>query len=135
MWTFTDTECWVDKKVVFTWNTLFEEFHNKQFQVFLQDDLSIELSKTIYKNIAKSGLHQEAAKTPVLPCSDVIEWITRRVDHVSRTILNFEDKNVAIYQAPILNQLYHFKEAQVKVTPEQLKEKNDYVDFLSTMKG
>ena len=26
MWTFTDTECWVDKKVVFTWNKLFQAF-------------------------------------------------------------------------------------------------------------
>ena len=41
---------------------------------------------------------------------------------------------MASYQAPILNQLYHFKEAQVKVSLEWLKEKNDYVDFLSIMK-
>jgi hypothetical protein len=65
----------------------------------------------------------------------VIEWITRRVDHESRTILNFKDKSVATYQDPLLNQLYHFKEAQVKVTPEWLKEKNGPVDFLSIMKG
>ena len=26
MWIFIDTECQVDKKVVFTWNTLFQEF-------------------------------------------------------------------------------------------------------------
>ena len=65
----------------------------------------------------------------------MIEWITRKVNHESRAILNFEDKNVAIYQAPILNKLYHFKEAQVKVTLEWLKEKNDSADFLSIMKG
>ena len=29
MRTFTDTECRVDKKVVFTWYTLFQEFQNK----------------------------------------------------------------------------------------------------------
>ena len=94
-----------------------------------------ELSKGIYNNIAKSRLHWEAAKTPILPCSDVIEWITQRVDHESRTILNFKDKHAYNYQAPVLNQLYHFKEAQVKVTPEWLKEKNESVDFLSIMKG
>jgi hypothetical protein len=26
MWIFTNTECWLDKKVIFTWNTLFQEF-------------------------------------------------------------------------------------------------------------
>ena len=83
----------------------------------LQDDPSTKLSKSIYRNISKFGLHQVVAKTPVLPCSDVIEWMTWRIDHESRTILNFEDKHVAIYQAPVQNQLYHFGEAHVKVTP------------------
>ena len=135
MWIFTDTECQVDKKFVFTWNTLFQTFQIKEFQVFIQDDLSIELSKSIYKNIAKSRLHREAAKAPILPCPDVIEWMTRRVDHESITIVNLEDNNVASYQAPVLNQMYHFKESHVKVTPEWLKQKNDFVDFMSIMKG
>ena len=100
---FTDTECQVDKKVVFTWNTLFQEFQNKEFQVLLQDDPSTELSRSIYKNIAKSRLHRATARTPVLPCPDMIEWITRGLDHDSRTILNFKDKNVANYQASVLD--------------------------------
>ena len=77
----------------------------------LQDEPSIELSKGTYKNISKSGLHRAASRTPILPCLDVIEWMTRRIDHESRIILNFEDKNVASYQALVLNRLYHFKEA------------------------
>jgi hypothetical protein len=93
------------------------------------------LSKGIYKNIIKFGLHWEATRTPVLPCPDVIEWIIQRVDHEKRAILNFEDKSVASYQASVLNQLYHFKEAHVKVTLEWLKQKNDCADFLSIIKG
>ena len=31
--------------------------------------------------------------------------------------------------------MYHFREAQLKVTPEWLKNKTEYVDFLSIMKG
>ena len=111
MWTFTNTEYQVDKKVAFKWNTLFQAFQTKEFQVFIQYDPSIELSKAIYKNNSKSRLHRAASKTPVLLCPDVIEWINRRVDHESRTIINFNDKHVAIYESPILNQLYHFKEA------------------------
>lgn len=103
MCTFIDTECRVDKKVAFKVNNLFQAFQTKEFQVFLQDALSTELNKGIYKNISRSGLHREATKTTVLPCLDVLEWMTRRVDHESRTILNFEDKNVAIYQDPVLN--------------------------------
>ena len=109
MWIFVDTECRMDKKVVFTWNSLFQAFQDKEFQVLLQDDPSTKLSKGIYKNIIKSGLQWETTRTPVLLCPDVIEWITQRVDHENREILKLEDKSVASYQASILNQLYHFK--------------------------
>ena len=85
------------------WNSLFQAFKDKEFQVLLQDDLSTELSKEIYRNIIKSGLHRETTRTLVLPCSDVIEWITRNVDHENRAILNFEDKSVSSYKASILN--------------------------------
>ena len=88
------------------------------------------MRKEIYINILiKYGLHREATRTPILPCPDVIEWITWRADHENREILNFEDKNVASYKALVLNQIYHFKEAHVKVTLEWLKQKNDYVDL------
>ena len=65
----------------------------------------------------------------------MIKWITQRLNHERRTILKFEDNNVSSYKAPLLNQLYHFKEAHVKVTPECLKKKNDFANFLSIMKG
>ena len=41
MWVFADTECRVDKKVTFTSNSLFQEFQDKEFQILLQDDMSI----------------------------------------------------------------------------------------------
>jgi hypothetical protein len=108
-WEFTNTESRVDKKIAFKRNTLFQELQTKEFHVMFQDDPSTELSKGIYKNISKFGIHWVATRTLVLPCSDVIEWITQTIDHERTTILNFEDNEVAIYQAPILNQLYHFK--------------------------
>ena len=76
MWIFADTECRVDKNVTFTWNSLFQAFQDKEFQILLQDDVSTELSKEVYRNIIKSRLHRAVVKTPILPCSDVIEWIT-----------------------------------------------------------
>ena len=95
MWIFADTECRVDKKVTFTWNSLFQAFQDKEFQTLLQGDISTKLSKEIYKNIIKSGLHQATVKTLVLPCLDVIEWITQKVYHENREILNSEDESVA----------------------------------------
>ena len=95
MWIFSNIECWVDKKIVFTWNSLFQAFRDKEFKVLLQDDPSTKLSKGIYINIINSQLHQEATRTLILPCLDVIEWITQRVDHENREILNFEDKSVS----------------------------------------
>ena len=35
MWIFVDIECRVDKKVIFTWNSLFQEFQVKEFRVLL----------------------------------------------------------------------------------------------------
>ena len=81
IWIFTDTEWRVDKKVTYTWNSLFQEFQDKYFMMLLQDDVSIELSKEVYKNIIKSRLHRVAVKSLVLPCLDVIQWIRRKIDH------------------------------------------------------
>ena len=78
---FTDTECKGDKKVCYTWTSLFQAFQDKEFAMLLQDDASTELSKEIYLNIVKSGLHRAIVKTPILSCLDVIEWITRKIDH------------------------------------------------------
>ena len=76
IWEFTHTKCQVNKKISFKWNTLFKEFQKKYFQVLLQDDPSMELNKGIYKNISKSGLHRAVAKTPVMPCLNLIECMT-----------------------------------------------------------
>ena len=105
IWTFVDIECRVDKKVSYTWNSLFQAFQDKEFLMLLQDDVSTELSKEVYKNIIKSGLHRAAVKTLVLPCPDVIEWITRKIDHQHQSILNYEGKCVSNYKASIFNQM------------------------------
>ena len=81
MWIFTDIECKVDKKVTFTWNSLFQAFQDKEFQMLLHNDVSTELRREVYNNIIKYGLHRAVVKTLVLPCLDVIEWITRKIDH------------------------------------------------------
>ena len=134
-WAFTDIECKVDKKTTFKWNTLFQAFQYKEFQVIFQGDPNIEMRKEIFKNISRSRLHQETDKTQVLPSPYVIEWITQRIDHERRTIVNFEGKHVASYQALVLDQMYHFKEAQVRVTPEWLQRKSESIKFLTIMKG
>ena len=72
----------------------------------------------MYKNIIKYGLHRAVVKTLVFPYPDVIEWITRKIDHQHLSILNYEDKSVANYKASIFNQMYHLKEAHIKVTPK-----------------
>jgi calcineurin-like phosphoesterase family protein len=73
IWIFSDIECKADRKVCYTWTTLFQAFQDKYFVVLLQNDATTELSKEIYKNIIKSGLHRATVKTPVLSCPDVIE--------------------------------------------------------------
>ena len=103
MWIFADIECQVDKKVTFTWNLLFQSVQDKEFQMLLQDDVSTELSKEIYRNIIKSGLHRVVVKTSVLPCPDVIEWITQKIDRENRSILNSKIKSVANYKASVFN--------------------------------
>ena len=63
-------------------------------------------------------------KTLVLPCPDVIEWITRKIDHQHRSILNYEG-----------NQMHHLKEAYIKVSPKWLKHKSESADLLTILKG
>ena len=57
IWIFADTQCRVDKNVIFTWSSLFQAFQDKEFHVLLWDDISNELSKEIYRNIIKFRLH------------------------------------------------------------------------------
>ena len=101
----------------------------------MQDDPSIELRKVICKNISRSRLYRATTKPLVLPCPDVIEWMTRIIDHEIRTIIKYEGKHVTSYQAFVLNQMYHFKEAQVRVTPKWLQRKSESINFLTIMKG
>ena len=103
MWIFADTECKVDKKPTFTWNLLFQAFQDKEFQMLLQNDVSTQLRKEVYRNIIKYGLHRAVVKTLVLPCLDVIERITRKIDHENRSILNYEDKFISSYKASVFN--------------------------------
>ena len=65
----------------------------------------------------------------------MIEWITQKIDHENKSILNSENKSIASYKASIFNQIYHLKEAHIKVTPEWLKQNNEFADFLTIMKG
>ena len=134
-WIFVDIECKVDKNVTFTWNSLFQAFQDKDFQILLQDDVSTELSKEVYKNIIKYELHRATVKTLVLPCSDVIEWIMRKIDHQHRSILNYEGKIVDSYKDSVFNKIYHLKETYIKVTLEWLKQKSEYDDLLTILKG
>ena len=39
------------------------------------------------------------------------------------------------YKALVFNQMYHLKEAFIKVSPEWLKQKNEVADFLTILKG
>jgi hypothetical protein len=103
--------------------------------VLLQNDANTELSKEIYKNIIKSGMHRATVKTPVLSCLDVIEWITRKIDHQHRSILNVEGKAVANYKPSMINKMYHLKEAIVKISPDWLKQKSESADMLTIPKG
>ena len=40
-WVFTNTKCRVDRKIAFKWNTLFQAFKSKEFEVIIQYDPSI----------------------------------------------------------------------------------------------
>ena len=117
------------------WIALFQAFQDKEFSVLLQNDASTKLSKEVYQNIIKSGLHRAAMKTPILPCPDVIKWITRKVDHQHRSILNVEGKVVANYKPSMINQMYHLKEATIKVSPEWFMQKGESADMLTILKG
>ena len=45
VWIFSDSECNVDKKVYYTWTSLFQAFQDMEFVVLLRNDASTKLSK------------------------------------------------------------------------------------------
>ena len=45
IWIFSHTECKADKKVCYTWISLFQAFQDKEFVVQLQNDANTDLSK------------------------------------------------------------------------------------------
>ena len=47
VWIFSNTECKANKKVCYTWTSLFQAFQDKEFVVLLQNDANTELSKDI----------------------------------------------------------------------------------------
>jgi hypothetical protein len=134
-WIFTDTECKINRNILFQWNQLFEAFLTRDYQMLLQDDPFKELSKDIYKNISKYGIYRAATKPLILPCPDVVEWMTRKFDNSNRILLNFKGKHFARYQPYTIHQMYHFKEPQIKITQEWLYSKAKTIDYLSQMKG
>ena len=74
-------------------------------------------------------------KTPILSCPDVIKWITRKIDHQHRSILNFEGTIMAHYKPSMINQMYHLKEANIKISSEWLREKSESTNLLTILKG
>lgn len=102
--------------------------------MFVKDFPSTKISNEIYQNISKSELYRDASKPLILPCMDVIEWLTKRVNHQSRTLLDFEGNHVARYKPSMLHHMYHFKEPQIKVTREWIQRKVEVVYYLAHMK-
>ena len=50
IWIFTDTECKVDRKLCYTWTSLFQEFQDKEFVVLLQEDASCQVNDALRSN-------------------------------------------------------------------------------------
>ena len=51
-----------------------------------------------------------------------------------RSIFNIEGKVVSSYNHSMINQIYHLKEAIVKVSPDWLKQKSESADMLTILK-
>ena len=71
----------------------------------------------------------------ILTCLDIIELMTRRVDHHRRILLNYEGQHVANYQPYWIHQMYHFKEPEIKVIEEWMQSRDDILDYLTQRKG
>jgi hypothetical protein len=85
--------------------------------------------------MASSSLTKNLNKTVEKPIKEDGVWITRKIDHQHRSILNVEGKAVANYKPSMINQIYHLKEATVKVSLEWLKKKGESADMLTILKG
>ena len=60
---------------------------------------------------------------------------SRNIDHQHRSILNFEGTVVAHYNPSMINQMYHLKQANIKVSLKWLMQKSESIDLLTILKG
>ena len=49
--------------------------------------------------------------------------------------MNYEGKSISIYKASVFNKMYHLKEASIKISPKWLKQKNEFANFMTILKG
>ena len=119
VWIFSNPKCKADKKVYYTWTSLFQAFQDKEFVVLLQNDVSTELSKLDLQEYHQIRAAQSYSQDPYFTMSGCC-----RMDYKKdRSILNVEGKVVANYKPSMINQIYHLKEATAKVSSDWLKQK------------
>ena len=64
-----DTTCKIDDNTSYNyWGRLFQMWNNEDFTKLISPEDDAKACETIYKNIARSGLHKAAARPAVFPC-------------------------------------------------------------------
>jgi hypothetical protein len=57
-----------------------------------------DIDDHVFPNIRAAHLHIVGARTAVLPCSEIIEWILNHADTDARTIVNDQGRTIASFQ-------------------------------------
>jgi hypothetical protein len=88
---------------------LYKRFQEEDYSyVILPSDPQMRgVDDLVFINTRKSCLHFVVARTPIMPCSEAIDWIIAHGDVEHRTILNEEGRCIGVYLPFELEKYYN----------------------------
>jgi hypothetical protein len=97
------------------------DLYNKiQYEYFLEftphtDPKVRELDNQVFQNIRQSLLYMVAAKTPIFPCVELLEWIIHHVDAEKFLLNNKDGECIGVFLPTEVRAYYKLKDIEVRL--------------------
>jgi hypothetical protein len=115
---FKDTDNGMNSKVILpSWLDLYNKLHYEDFPEFMpHSDPEVRgLDDQVFQNIKRSSLYLVAAKTPIFPCVDILEWIIHHVDAEKFLLNNKDGECIGVFLPTEVSMYYKLKEVEVRL--------------------
>jgi hypothetical protein len=79
-----------------------------------------ELDDQVFQNIKRSSLYMVAAKKPIFPCVELLEWIIHHVDAEKCMLNNKDGECIGVFLPTEVSVYYKLKDVEVKLNKDFL---------------